>query len=189
MTFALRRVHPISESSEDEQESESIAATLSKARRERRAARFFLTVVPALFCILILPLTCAASILGVPFVMAIFPFVVLLGLVAILPTDKVAVKTFIQVAASYFLILASLCLLRGIRGMVNAVDGEECYYDEVHASLGKGKTVHCAWLGLHSTWRCLQGVVAFASAIWHVNLLWAVKDAGPRLDRFFLSKC
>ena len=98
---------------QEEETSSSIQATLEKARAQRRAARFQLTVIPVTVGMIVFFITFAALIVfGVPLVGFLLWPNMLLFTYAILPSDKSAIKGLCVFTMMIYLPIFSLYTVR-----------------------------------------------------------------------------
>ena len=171
----------------EEQTDTSISETLAKARAERRAARFQLTVAPVTTGFTLLVAVGAAFIAGVPFVGSIAPFSLLLALLAILPSDTVVIMNVYRFTFFLILVLIILYVVLGIMGL-SAAEDDKCYADDVSPSLDEEERVDCGWVLLVSTRFFILALHTLALNVWLLKGFLTIKDSGPLLDRLFRGK-
>ena len=167
---------------EDETDT-SIAATLERARAQRRAARFQLTVVPVTvglsFCIVLI----FANLSGALFVHWLLPLSSVAVTFAILPSDKIAIKSVYIIFMVVVVIISSLYIVGGLFAL-NEIDDKQCNAAHISVSLDEEERVHCGWAVLIQI-RQLAIAVAYFFFIFKMLMFYrTIKDSGPLLDKF-----
>ena len=147
LTSAIHPSVPWKTSSKISPENEtdtSIAATLERARAQRRAARFQLSVVPVTIAVVLMILLLVAFIIGVLLVVWIIPFIVVVILFAMLPSDKIAIKSVCIIMMIMMVLLSSLYII-GVLLALNDIKDNQCNAAHISVSLDEEERVHCGW--------------------------------------------
>ena len=167
----------------------SIEATLAKARAERRAARFQLTVVPV--TVGTMGFFIGVSIgfgAGVPFVSWISAVSIVLIYYAILPTDRVTIEWFYRALVVVYTIFGIGFIIRSITLIAKATSGEPCYADELVATLDEEQRIHCGWVLEFGVRNCITGIVNTMFLIWILRGRLTIESYGSFLDVMIFGK-
>ena len=164
----------------------SIEATLAKARAERRAARFQLTVVPV--TVGTMGVFIGVSIgfgAGVPFLGWISAVSIVLIYYAILPTDRVTIEWFYRALVVVYTIFGIGFYTRlsncGATMASRAVD-------ELVATLDEEQRIHCGWVLEFGVRSCITGIVNTMFLIWILRGRLTIESSGSFLDVMIFGK-
>ena len=168
---------------QEEETSSSIQATLEKARAQRRAARFQLTVIPVTVGMIVFFITSAALIVfGVPLVGFLLWPNMLLFTYAILPSDKSAIK---GLCVFTMMICLPIFLLYTVRfaAAVSDIGDDQCNAAHVWQSLDEEERVHCGWVVLFQIRQMGIALICGNNAARISRWLFTIKDSGPLLEK------
>jgi hypothetical protein len=167
----------------EEETSSSIAATLEKARAQRRAARFQLTVIPVTIGMIVFVITCTAMLgFGVPLVGFLLWPLMLLFTYAILPSDKSAIKC-LCVFTIFINLSVFLFYLVRFPAVMNDISDDQCNAAHVWPTLDEEERVHCGWVVLIQI-RQMFVILIFGSNVARMSRwLFTIKDSGPLLEK------
>ena len=168
---------------QEEETSSSIQATLEKARAQRRAARFQLTVIPVTIGMIVFVITCTAMLgFGVPLVGFLLWPLMLLFTYAILPSDKSAIK---GLCVFTMMICLPIFLLYTVRfaAAVSDIGDDQCNAAHVWQSLDEEERVHCGWVVLFQIRQMGIALICGNNAARISRWLFTIKDSGPLLEK------
>ena len=168
---------------QDDETDTSIAATLERARAQRRAARFQLTVVPVTvglsFCIVLI----FANFSGALFVHWLLPLSSVAVTFAILPSDKIAIKSVYIIFMVVVVIISSLYIVGGLFAL-NDINDNQCNAAHISVSLDEEERVHCGWAVLIQIRQLAIAVALFFLTFKMLIFYRTIKGSGPLLDKF-----
>ena len=168
-------------SPEDETDT-SIAATLDRARAQRRAARFQLSVVPVTIALVLGILIYVAFIIGALLVAWINPFILVVILFAMLPSDKIAIKSVCIIMMIMMVLLSSLYII-GVLLALNDIKDNQCNAAHISVSLDEEERVHCGWAVLIQIRQLSISGLYLLTIVRMLISYRTIKDSGPLLDK------
>ena len=154
---------------------------MERARAQRRAARFQLTVVPVTVGFFFLIVLVFATVSGVLFVAWIYPLIPVAVEFAILPSDKIAIKSVYIIFIVINIITPSFYIV-GFVLVMNDINDNQCNAGHIQASLDEEERVHCGWAVLIQIRQLAIAVVYFFLVFKLLMFYRTLKDSGPLLD-------
>ena len=186
----MKRLHsvvpwqPLSKAKQEDETDTSIGETLERARAQRNAARFQLTVIPVTIGIILLVILFVFYIIGVLLISWFLPLICLVIVFALLPSDKKMIK-IVVVFFSVFCILFTGVYIFNVVLALGDIDNGQCNAAHISASLDEKERVHCGWAVLIQI-RDLAMALHFFVFGWRLLILYSTaKDSGPLLDKWF----
>ena len=188
LTSVIPVIHPSvpwrasSKITQDDETDTSIAATLERARAQRRAARFQLTVVPVTVGFFFFFVLVFANLSGVLFVAWTVPFIVVAMLFAMLPSDKIAIKS-VYIVFMVLSILIPPVYIVGFVLVMNDINDKRCNAAHISVSLDEEERVHCGWAVLIQIRQLAIAVMHFFFNFKMLMFYRTIKGSGPLLDK------